>query len=65
MAKKLFRLNYSVIEITSPILLRKFVECFFIVADIETKMKKIYCDLLYDGKIQYHSQVNMYFLNSN
>lgn len=52
------RLNYNVIEKTSPILLRKFVECFFMVSDIETKQKKIYCDLLFDGKIQYSNQVN-------
>ena len=56
-----FRLNYDVVEKTSPILLRKFLECFFIVSDIQVKRKKIYCDLLYDGKIQYPNQVSYLF----
>ena len=51
------RLNYDVIEKTSPLLIRKFIECFFIIAEMHTKQKKLYCDLLFDGKIQYKNQV--------
>ena len=52
------RLNYSSVEKSSPLLLRKFLECFFIVSDIQVKKKKVYCDLLFDGKIQYPNQVD-------
>ena len=51
------QLNYTIVEKSSPVLLRKTLECFFIHTDIQVKRKKIYCDMLCDGKIQYHNQV--------
>lgn len=51
------QLNYEVISKTSPLLLRKFLECFFINAEIKTRQKKMYCDTLFDGKIHYKNQV--------
>ncbi|CAF0930684.1 unnamed protein product [Brachionus calyciflorus] len=52
------QLNYEIIQKTSPILLRKFLECFFIVTDIRIKSKKIYCDILFDSKIQFDNQID-------
>ena len=43
---------------TSPILLRKFIECLFISVDIKTKESQIYPDTLFDGKIPYQSQID-------
>ncbi len=51
------QVNYTVIEKTSPLLIRKFLECFFINAEIRTRQKKIYCDVLFDGKVHYKRQV--------
>lgn len=48
------------VQKTSPILLRKFIECIFIVTDIKIKTKNIFCDILFDGKIQYTNQVKKY-----
>lgn len=48
------------VQKTSPILLRKFIECIFIVTDIKIKTKNIFCDILFDGKIQYTNQVKIY-----
>jgi len=51
------QVDYAVVEKTSPLLIRKFLECFFINAEIRTRQKKIFCDVLFDGKIQYKRQV--------
>ncbi len=51
------QVDYAVVERTSPLLIRKFLECFFINAEIRTRQKKIFCDVLFDGKIQYKRQV--------
>jgi hypothetical protein len=51
------QLNYEVVSKTSPLLLRKFIECFFINAEIKTRQKHMYCDSLFDGKIHYRNQV--------
>ena len=38
-------------------MLRKFLECFFINAEIRTKQKKLFCDILFNGKIHYNNQI--------
>jgi hypothetical protein len=46
-----------VVTKTSPILLRKFLECIFISVDLNVKENHIYPDLLADEKIQYQTQI--------
>ena len=51
------QINYHIVEKSSSILLRKFLECCFIISDLQVKRKKIYCDSLFDGKVQFNKQV--------
>lgn len=53
------------IQKTSPILLRKFLECIFISIDIKIKTKKMYCDVLFNRKIQNKNQVILFFKSQN
>jgi hypothetical protein len=52
-----FRPNYNVVRKTSPILLRKFLECLFISVDIQVKESQIHPDVIFDGKIPYTRQI--------
>lgn len=45
------------IEKCSNLLLRKFIDCFFIATQIMSKQESLYCDNLFDGNIQYYNQV--------
>jgi hypothetical protein len=51
------RLNYNVVTKTSPVLLRKFLECIFINVDLKVKESQIYPDVLIDEKIQSQTQI--------
>ena len=58
------RVNYTIVEKTSPLLLRKFLECFFINTEIRTKQKKMFCDVLFDGQLHYKRQVRKVYIQT-